>query len=273
MKLIKINLGFVQKFSIFFFVVLSIWWTIVALVLKNNYIHANLIWAASYQLMAVFGLIFGFIIARSWGGIRSIVGKTIMFFSIGLLLQVFGQTIFSIYNLVLEIEIPYPSWADVGYFLSIPFYVYATILLGKVSGVGLSLKSVHKKILAIFVPLALLLTSYMIFLQGYEFDWSSPLRIFLDFGYPLGQAFYVSLALLVFVLSKEFLGGVMRSGVLTILLALVIQYVADYNFLYQVSKGTWINGGYGDFIYLSAYFFMSIALINLGNLFKKIKET
>ena len=113
----------------------------------------------------------------------------------------------------------------------------------------------------------------MVFLKNYEFDWSNLLKVFLDFGYPLGQAFYVSLALLTFLLSKEFLGGLMKPKVLIILFALAVQYMADYNFLTQVNNGTWINGGYGDYIYLLAYFLMTIALINLGSVFEKIQES
>jgi len=267
------NSGIAKILAIILFVVLSIWWLFVAFVLKNESINANLFWAASYQLMALFGVTFGLIISKSWGGLKSVMGKTIIFFCIGLMLQIFGQTIFSFYNLFLKVEIPYPSLADMGYFLSIPFYAYATIFLAKASGVGLSLKFVHKKIQAVIIPAILLIASYVIFLKGYEFDWFNPLRIFLDFGYPLGQAFYVSLAVLVLVLSKDFLGGLMRPKVLIILFALAVQYIADYNFLLQAYNGTWVNGGYGDYIYLFSYFMMSIALINLGSAFEKIQKS
>ncbi len=269
----KINSGLAKKLGIGLFVALSIWWVIIAFIFKNEYTNANLFWGASYQLMAIFGVIFGLVISKSWGGFKSIMGKTIILFSIGLLFQVFGQTIFSFYNLVLKVEIPYPSLADIGYFMSIPFYAYAAILLGKASGAGLSLKSIHKKIVAVLIPLIILIISYMVFLQGYEFDWSNLLRVFLDFGYPFGQAFYISIALLVFILSKKFLGGLMRPKVLLILSALAVQYAADYNFLYQAYNETWINGGYGDYIYLFSYFIMSLALISLGSAFEKIKES
>jgi len=272
MKSHKINSSVAKKLAVMLFVTLSVWWIIIAFILKNESVQTNLVWGASYQLMAIFGVICGLIISKSWGGLKSLVGKTIIFFSIGLLMQVLGQTIFSFYNLILKVEIPYPSLADLGYFLSIPFYAYAAILLGKASGAGISMRSIHKKIQTIAIPALILTASYVIFLKGYEFDWTSPLRIFLDFGYPLGQAFYISLALLVFVLSKDYLGGLMRPKVLLILFALVIQYAADYNFLLQAYNGTWINGGYGDFIYLLAYFVMAIALINLGSIFEKIKE-
>jgi len=272
MKHFNINLSIARKWSIFLFIVLSVWWVIIALILKNEHIYANLIWGASYQLMAITGVVFGLLISRVWGGFKSVMGKTIIFFSFGLLLQVFGQSVFSFYNLILGVEVPYPSLADIGYFFSIPVYIYATFLLAKASGAGLSLKSVSKKIQALIIPIILLGASYAVFLNGYEFDWTDPLRTLLDFGYPLGQAFYVSLALLTYVLSKKVLGGFMKPKVLIILLALAVQYIADYNFLLQAYNETWVNGGYGDYIYLLSYLLMTFALINLGSVFEKIRK-
>ncbi len=269
----KFNSAFIRKISIGLFTVLSLWWIYVAFFLNNESVDSNLFWAASYQLMALYGAVFGLIVSKHWGGTKSALGKTLIFFSFGLALQVFGQSVYSYYNLFSKVEIPYPSLADIGYFFSIPFYVYGAILLGKVSGASLSFKSAQKKTLAIFVPLVALVLSYFIFLRGYEFDWLNPLKILLDFGYPFGQAIYVSLALLVYLLSKNSLGGIMRTSVLTILFALIVQYAADYNFLYQAQHGTWVNGGYGDYIYLFAYFIMSLALINVGSAFEKIKNS
>ncbi len=273
MESYKTNAGLAGWMASIIFVALSVWWIFIAFFLGSKDLSANLLWAASYQLMALFGAICGLIVSRSWGGSKSAVGKAILFFSGGLLLQVFGQSVFSFYNLFLRVEVPYPSIADVGFFFSIPLYAYGAFLLGKMSGAHLSLKSLRKKIEAFIIPFLVLVASYMVFLRGYQFDWSRPLTILLDFGYPLGQATYVSLALLVFLLSKNFLGGLMRPKILLILLALVAQYVADYNFLYQASNQTWINGGYGDYIYLFAYFIMAMALVNLGSVFEKIKNT
>ena len=91
--------------------------------------------------------------------------------------------------------------------------------------------------------------------------------MFLDFGYPLGQALYVSLALLTYLLSTKTLGGIMKNKVLLILFALAVQYAADYNFLSQAYAETWRNGGYGDAIYLLAYFLMALGLIQLKQSF------
>lgn len=274
MKFYNINSNMAQKLLITLFALLSLWWVYISIILKNESIPANLLWAASYQLMAIAGIFFGLMISKSWGGFKSLMGKTIIFFCVGLAFQVFGQSVFSYYNLILKVDIPYPSIADIGYFISIPIYAYATILLAKASGAGIALKSTHKKLIAVIIPLIILVISYLIFIQGnsQNFDWTNKIEIFLDFGYPLGQAFYVSLAFLAYLLSKNFLGGLMKPKVLIVLFALIVQYTADYNFLSQANYGTWINGSYGDYIYLISYFLMAMALVNLGNAFEKIKE-
>ncbi|TAK04056.1 hypothetical protein EPO34_02775 [Patescibacteria group bacterium] len=237
------------------------WWA--ALTFTNAPDETKAIWGASYQTVALWGGICGLIIARSWGGMGSVMGRSVGAFALGLLLQNLGQSVFSYYNVIAHVEMPYPSLADLGYFGSIPCYIYGAIMLGKASGVNISLKSVSSRLQAVAIPLAMLGLSYYLFLRGYEFDWSAPLRIFLDFGYPFGQAIYVSVAMLVYLLSTKTLGGIMKDKVLLILSALVVQYAADYNFLSQAYAGTWGVSGYGDVIYLLAYFLLAIGLIRL----------
>lgn len=261
---------FLFYITVVIFVFLTAWW--LWLFLKQSE-WSNLVWAASYQTMALWGGILGlFLISRLWGGLKSVMGRAVTWLAIGLLLQVFGQSVFSFYNIVFKIEIPYPSLADIGFFGSIPFYIYGIILLGKASRVTISLKSFGNKLQAVIIPLAILAVSYYSFLRDYEFDFSNPLRIFLDFGYPLSQATYVSIAILVYILSRNILGGIMKNKILLILAALAVQYVADYNFLYQTIRETWMNGGYGDYIYLCAYFLMSLALVNLMSIFDQSSE-
>lgn len=250
------------KSTVFVFIVLSvlmIWWIIVNLFSASEI--QKLTWAASYQIVAIVGGLFGLFICQAWGSFRSVMGRSILAFSLGLLFQVFGQSAFSFYNLVLQIEIPYPSIADVGFFGSIPFYIYGIMLIAKASGLSVTLKSFRNKAQAVLIPLIMVIISYLLFLKNYEFDWSEPLKVFLDFGYPMGQAIYISIALLTFLLSKNVLGGIMRPRILFLLLALLIQYVADFNFLYQVIQETWENGSYGDLLYLIAYASLTLGLL------------
>lgn len=243
------------------FAALLVWW--LGLHRAGTTDETKMLWGASYQIITLLGGIWGLFIAASWGGLKSVMGRSILAFSLGLLFQTFGQSVFSYYNIVAHVEIPYPSLADIGYFGSIPLYIYGALMLGRASGVTISLKSFTSKFQAVLIPLIMLSLSYFFFLRGYEADWSDPVRLFLDFGYPLGQAIYVSLAFLVFLLSQKTLGGIMKHRVLFILLALVVQYLADYNFLYQALAGSWGLSGYGDVIYLVAYLLMTIGLIQL----------
>lgn len=233
-------------------------------------IHVQ-IWAASYQIVAWLGAIIGVFFSRSWGGYKSIIGRAALVFSLGLLAQSFGQSVFS-YYFYTHSQAPYPSLADLGFFGSIPFYSYGIVLLGKASGAHIPLRSLRYKIYAVIVPLIVLLLSYIVFLRGYIFD-GSPLRTFLDFGYPLGQAFYISLAIITYFLSRNMLGGLMKKPIVFFIVALVAQYACDYTFLYQSSRGIFVGGGVVDMMYLISYFIMSLALIELIVVFEKIKNS
>src|SRR3989338_474635 len=90
--------AFFEKVIISLFVLLSAWWLILFFVYKHTFPHADLVWAASYQIIAILGAIFGLVIAKQWGGFKSALGRSILLFSTGLLLQSFGQSVFSFYN-------------------------------------------------------------------------------------------------------------------------------------------------------------------------------
>jgi uncharacterized membrane protein len=161
---------------------------------------------------------------------------------------------------------------DIGYFGSVILYLLAALHLSWAVGAKFSLRNLSGKLAAVLIPLVILVAGYWLFLKGYEFDLSNPVKVFLDFGYPLGEAIYISLGILTFILSRKFLGGLMRPKVLFVLFALLIQFIADYTFLYQSSKETWYAGGLNDYIYLVAYFLMSLALFNLGTAYNEVRD-
>lgn len=256
------------------FAILSVWWiSLNPFSNDSNVTHSKYVWGSFYQLIAIWGGVSGLVVSKSFGGTKSIIGKSVLFFSLGLLFQSLGQSIYSYYNLFAHIEAPYPSLGDVGYFGSVILYIFGVYFLAKSSGVKFSLKSYFSKIKAILIPLTMLVGSYLIFLQGYEFDGSSTLKIFLDFMYPLGQALYVSIAILTLIFSRKYLGGIMKKPVLFFLIALIVQYVSDFNFLFHASRQTWYVGGYGDFLYLCAYFLMSLSIIKISYALTNIQES
>lgn len=257
------------KVATVFFILMTIWW-VSLFVSGAKETSQNYLFGATYGIISLWGGFWGLVISKRWGGFSSTIGRAIILLSLGLLAQEFGQLVFSYYNIFLKVEIPYPSLADFGFFGSIPFYIIGMVHLAKAAGSKFSLNTIVNKLQIVVVPLFMLVVSYLLFLRGYEFDFSDPLRVFLDFGYPFGEALYISVAILAYFLSRKILGGVMKSRILFLIGAFVMQYLADFNFLYQNSQGTWINGGYGDYIYFLAYFVMTLGLIQLKTVLDKL---
>ena len=170
------------------------------------------------------------------------------------------------------VEVPYPSFGDIGYFGSVIFYIMGSYFLARVSGLQYSMRSIKEKMIVFLTPVVMLFFSYSFFLKDYQFDFTNKLKIFLDFGYPFSQAIYVSIAILALVLCKNVLGGVMKKPLTFMLVALVFQYFSDFMFLYQTNAGTWYVGGVNDFMYFASYFLMTVSLIYIGGMFDHINE-
>jgi len=259
-----------SRLAVAFFCIYSLLW------LYLQFSHATTssafhFFGITYCLVAFWGGIWGVFIAAKWGGAKSVMGKALLFFSLGLFAQTFGQISYSLYALILKIETPYPSIGDLGFFGSIPLYIFGMLYLARASGVSLSLKSIRNRIQVVLLPLTLLLLSYFIFLKNYAFDWSKPLVVFLDFGYPLGQAIYISIALLTYSLSKDLLGGKMKKRILLVLFALVLQYFSDFMFLYQANNNAWSVAGLNDYLYFASYFVMALSLIQFKTVYDELR--
>lgn len=259
------------RIAVVIFIIFTTWWIILQFMQLPHESGYNQLWGGLYGIVALWGGIWGVIISQKWGGFRSIIGNSIFFFALGLLFQEVGQIAYTYYISFLNQPIPYPSIGDLFFYSTIILYIIAVIYMAKVTGVHISWHSFHSKLQAVLIPAVILLLSYFFFLKGYEFDWSKPLVVFLDFVVPIGQAIYISLAILIYTLTRNVLGGVLKSSVLLIIIALVVQYIADWTFLYQASQEIWYTGGINDYMYFFAYFLMTIALLQFDSALQKMR--
>lgn len=260
------------KIAFLVYIILTIWW-FVSPSYKTS-VDTRFIgdFSSIYVVMALLGAYWGIQISRKWGGTKSILGKAILFFSLSLLSQVFGQITYFYFSFILHVAVPYPSLGDIGYFGSIPLYILGIYYLAIASGIKISPQLFIKKPIAIVIPLFTLFSGYILFLKGYTFDLSGPLKIFLDLGYPLGDAIYVSLAILTYLLTRKVLGGIMKSKILFILFALCCQFITDYTFLFQSSRGIWSSGGINDYMYLTTYFVLTLALLQFKTIYDHLRS-
>jgi hypothetical protein len=254
------------------FLFFGVWWFYIYLFNIRVPDNRVVMWGSLYGLVALYGGIWGMNISRKWGGFHSVLGRSILFFSLGLFFQEVGQLTYTYFIAIQHIQVPYPSTGDFFFYGTIPLYILAVIFLAQAAGVHISLRSIKSKLQAILIPTGVLVIAYLLFLHGYKFDWSNPLKVFLDLAVPTGQAIYISCALLTFTLSRGILGGVMKSKVLFLLVALLAQFIADWTFLYQASRGTWYAGGVNDYMYLSAYFLMAVGLIQFKAILDKTRQ-
>jgi hypothetical protein len=227
----------------------------------KEHVHQNYLFEFGdiYGLVAAWGGIWGIIIARQFRE-QTNLRRSLVMFSIGLLLQEFGQLSYATYYTVWNIQVPYPSVGDVGFFGSALAYIVGVLFLAKASGVDIKLKNFKNQLLAALIPCVALLIGYLLFLQHYQIDWQQPLKVFLDFGYPLVQAVYVSVAILIYLLSVDSIGQ-SKKQVLYITVALFWQFICDYTFLFQASRGTWEVNGINDYMYFISYLAMSLAIL------------
>lgn len=230
------------------------------------------VFSGLYGLMALSGGIFGLIVGKKFGGFKSYIGATVMFISLGLLAQEAGQLTYSAYTQLFKVEVPYPSWGDVGYFGSVILYILAAWNAAKAVQTKIALKSKLNRTLITVLPLLLLGASYYIFLSDYQADSSDAIASILDFAYPIGQALYIAIALLAFLLSRQFLGGIMKGAVMLLIGAFALQYAADFVFLYQHNQDTWKTAGFNELMYLTAYFVTTLSLIKFNGVILQLSS-
>lgn len=219
-----------------------------------------------YGFIGLSGGIYGLLVAAGkWGGWGSMIGKGITFLSAGLLAQWFGLQVWTYYNIIASVEVPYPSLADIGYFGLIPAYTAASLVFAIASGAKFSLYTLYGKLWGISIPIVALTFAYAIFLKDVGIDFNDPLRTFLDLGYPFGEIVPVSIAMFTLTLSRSFLGGIMKSRILYLIVAFFAQFITEYTFLYMAGKELYVNGGISDIMYPTSYTIMILGLVAFRN--------
>src|SRR5689334_2880677 len=147
----------IYLFPVLVFGFFTVWWLYLRMLDLERTRDLRQLWGATYQVLAFYGGIIGLLISQKWGGTKSVIGKIVLAFSVGLFLQVFGQSYSSYYVYRYHVESPpYPAVGDIGFFGSVIAYIYGVMLLARVSGVSNKMKDKKNQILVIVIPLIVL---------------------------------------------------------------------------------------------------------------------
>lgn len=157
-------------------------------------------------------------------------------FTLGMALWFLGEVCWAVYTLLLGVEIPYPSIADV-FWLSgyVPMFI-ALFLYVKTFGSVLSRRMVGTAMVIVFVLSVLVSATLITPIVGAEEDL---VTMFADFAYPLLDLALLSAAILgLAVFSKGSLG----KSWLLINAGIMSDVVADILFSYTTAQETYYNG-------------------------------
>ena len=214
-------------------------------------------------ILPLLGGVFGLINARRWGGSGSVIGRALMGLSLGLVAWGGGMVIWNYYLFFTNVEVPYPSLADGIFILSWPLWAYGIFELSKATGVKFALRDLSGKIIAMIIPLVAAALSYYLLFNvargGLEWE-GYTLKSFFDIFYPIGDIVILTVTILVYALSKKFLGGIYKLPVLVLLIGFIMNYFSDFMFSYTTTQETYFNGHVVDLLFTTTMFVLSLAI-------------
>ncbi len=256
-----------NKILIGIYALVILWW--ISIFFRD--IHEtteNYLFSLLYSIIPLGWGIVGFINAKRWGGFASSMGRVAVFISAGLFAWGIGNLIFGYYNLVLQVPVPYPSLADIGFVLIYPLSAIGVIYLFRVTGATFGLRHQFGRIFLFIIPVFLVFLSYyllFIVARGGSLDTSGGLlKLVLDIAYPVGDVIIITLAAIVYSLSIKYLGGFFKKPILIILFGFVFMYIADFLFSYTTTVGTYFVGKWVDIFYPTAFLLISLGLSMLN---------
>lgn len=214
-------------------------------------------------ILPLTGGILGLHSAKKYSGTKSTLGQGIILTSLGIIAWSLGQMAWSYYNIHSKIDVPYPSLADVGYLSAIPLWFAGMIMISTAMGVKYQLRKTSGRLMLVIIPLISILSSYYLLIKVGRGGWPHHdqinIKFFTDLAYPFGDALVASVALTIYVLSKDYVGGRFKWPVLFTLLGFIGMYCADFLLAYGTTKGFYYGGSWIDSIYTIA-----LAMIGFG---------
>jgi hypothetical protein len=198
-------------------------------------------------------IVSGFSLKKYWSGVKDQFSVIWLYFTCGLLIWFMGEVSWAVYTLVLGVELPYPSFADVFWLFGyIPFFIalywYVKMFSNVLNKKLLALSMISTVALAIVV--AVTLFSYV---SGAEEDL---VAIAVNFAYPLLDLLLFSVAQIGLII---FWKGKLGKSWLLINAGIAVDTLADILFSYTTAQEIYYSGHMLDVLFIIAYLLDLIA--------------
>lgn len=247
------------------YILTAVFWLVLTAITGHSSSDAGLYFQLLLFIIPFLGALVGFANAKKWGGFSSALGKATNFIAAGTFFWSVGMLIWNYYIFISKVEVPYPSLADASFILSWPLWAIGVIYLSKATGVKFALRSLMGKISLFVIPFIAIIGSYytlVVVARGgvLELDGSSGWKLFFDLFYPIGTAVIMAIALTFFALSVNFLGGKYKVPIIVLVLAFIVNYLADFTFSLTTTYETYFNGHFVDFLFVTGMFLFALSL-------------
>jgi len=195
----------------------------------------------------------GFSLEKYWHRAKERFSAVWLFFTAGLFMWFVGETIWAGYALILNVEIPYPSVADVfrlsGY---VPFFI-ALYLYVRTFGSALSRKTLA--ISSTITAVSAILVSAALIAPTTQAE-TELVTMIVDLAYPVLDLVLLSVSTLGLLV---FLKGDLGKSWALISAGILLNVFGDVLFSYTVSRGTYYAGHPVDLLFDFAYVFFLLA--------------
>ena len=240
-------------FTLFFIGLIA--WHIILVTTHQTVTQWNYLYNTAYALLYFSGGVVG-LFGVKLHGMKSSIGRELLCISLGMFGYAIGLFIWSYYNIIAKVGIPYPSLADFFFVLYIPFIGYGIINLLSVFGLQYS-KRILIESFAVFIVVAI-----AIFFFGNPPDLSDKLPFFtkaLNIFYLLGDTFLVTLGVMLIRLTQ----GRINSSFFFFIGALLVMVCADLLFSYRTGTNVYWNGDTSDLLYAFAGYLFSMGVTKI----------
>jgi len=210
--------------------------------------------------------VFGIRNALGWGGFKSLMGRSTLGIGLGLIAWGGGMVIWNWYLFFGQVEVPYPSAADFVFALSWPLWTYGLYQLAKIIGIPYALRNQLNRVFLVLITLTVaVIALYLVIVVARDgITYENPQKLFFDLFYPLGDVVILAFTVLVYFFCRKALGGVYKTPILILFAGFIMNFISDFMFSYTTTQGTYFNGHYVDFLFVTTMFVLSLGLSMLS---------
>ena len=252
--------------SIFaFLLAFNLVWDLYLYTLPSKTTAWNYLYNGTYGFLYLLAALVPFSFIRLFG-IKSGIGKMLLFLGLGMLSFEVGLLIWVYYNFLLKVSIPFPSLADAAFLVFYPLMAIGSYFLLMIYSTLVTKKLLRDSIIIIIVSFLII---FGLFSRPDLSTNLSFLEKFINVFYPTGDVITLSIALIALRIG----GGKIHSSLYIFCFGILLETAADLLFTYRTAKGIYWNGDIADLMYTFSAIFIGIGLVEIINGLTKRQST